>query len=892
MQQGGGGAGRGFQGGSGGGRGAGGGGRGPGGGGRGAGGPGGGGGFRGGQGGGGGGFRGRPAGGPGGGGFSRGPGGPGGGEGGFRGRPAGGPGGAGGGEGGFRGRPAGGGFRGKPSGGGFGGGEGGGGFSRGPARTGGGFARGPGGPPGEGAPRGPRPGGDFRPGGFKKPGGFSKRPAGGFGGKPGGFGDRPAGGFGGKPGGGFRGKPRGEGAGGFQGPAAWKDSGEAPGRGGALPSKSWGAGGPRGGAKGGFQKGPRKGGFGAKGHAQERFGGHLPPPPRGVGGRPLDVEEEARRAAPFAAQDDAPDAAYEASADDLGALESQDGVGHDDGADAGGDEDAEDDQRGPRAERGPPGGAKKGKPTPASQEGVTGPYEKRAKLGTSFKKRAAGAPGAARPDAAPKKAASKKSASKKAPAPPAADAWAEGADLEADDVEGPDEAELLAEAAEVVEGMGAHALHASDDDEAEGEPEAGAKGAPREKPHFGRAADAEGRTPRLKQQPGDFQVREVVDLPKSVTSPGTEGADLSKLRYFIHRLTKKKLTTPEAITLIARRFDIPKSAFSYGGLKDKQSFSEQLISIEGRAIEHREAGLKVVPVGRRATPITSDDIKANRFEIVVRGLTRADLEGLPARLAEASAFGFPNYFDSQRFGSSKFGQGFLARSLVRGDAEGALRLYMATPSPRDHSSDRFVKQIIAERWGDWEGLARRMRASPYGRILGHLAHAPEDFMGAIGYMSRSLRALHLFAYQSLIWNNAVQFFLREALPKEARFTVPYQCGRLIFWKRLLPETQARFDGLSIPLVGPDTAPTDEFVKAAVLRSLKTEGVGYEAFKLPESTGGFFKDEPRALVVKPGHLEASEPVRDDLNEGRLAVTLSFDLPRGAYGTLLVKRIFRG
>src|SRR5207237_3047264 len=118
--------------------------------------------------------------------------------------------------------------------------------------------------------------------------------------------------------------------------------------------------------------------------------------------------------------------------------------------------------------------------------------------------------------------------------------------------------------------------------------------------------------------------------------------------------------------------------FSTGGLKDNQSRAEQVIALRGGAVELREAGLKITPIGRRATPITSEDVKANRFVITVRGLTGDDLRDLPARLQEVSSIGFPNYFDSQRFGAARFGQGFLARSLVKGDPEGALRLFMAT----------------------------------------------------------------------------------------------------------------------------------------------------------------------------------------------------------------------
>jgi tRNA pseudouridine13 synthase len=41
-------------------------------------------------------------------------------------------------------------------------------------------------------------------------------------------------------------------------------------------------------------------------------------------------------------------------------------------------------------------------------------------------------------------------------------------------------------------------------------------------------------------------------------------------------------------------------------------------------------------------------------------------------------------------------------------------------------------------------------------------------------------------------------------------------------------------------------------------------------------------------VRPENLShASEP--DELNQGRMKLTLRFDLPRGSYATMLVKRV---
>jgi tRNA(Glu) U13 pseudouridine synthase TruD len=48
-----------------------------------------------------------------------------------------------------------------------------------------------------------------------------------------------------------------------------------------------------------------------------------------------------------------------------------------------------------------------------------------------------------------------------------------------------------------------------------------------------------------------------------------------------------------------------------------------------------------------------------------------------------------------------------------------------------------------------------------------------------------------------------------------------------------------------------------------------------------------RTEPRALRVLPRDLRADPPRPDRESRGRLAIDLSFGLPRGSYATLLVK-----
>jgi tRNA pseudouridine13 synthase len=51
---------------------------------------------------------------------------------------------------------------------------------------------------------------------------------------------------------------------------------------------------------------------------------------------------------------------------------------------------------------------------------------------------------------------------------------------------------------------------------------------------------------------------------------------------------------------------------------------------------------------------------------------------------------------------------------------------------------------------------------------------------------------------------------------------------------------------------------------------------------------FFSKGDRAACIRPSNLGHDAGV-DELNSGKRKLTLRFDLPRGAYATMLVKRV---
>src|SRR5207245_2894482 len=363
-------------------------------------------------------------------------------------------------------------------------------------------------------------------------------------------------------------------------------------------------------------------------------------------------------------------------------------------------------------------------------------------------------------------------------------------------------------------------------------------------------------------------------------------------RVLGYRMDKQKVSTLQALERISKDFAVRRRDLSICGLKDKQGRTEQLVGVMGGALGESEVvqsgDLRLKLLGRAAQPLSSRNITANRFEVTVRDLSPEEAGRVPESVAEVERAGVVNYFDSQRFGFLKHGQGFIARHLLRGDWEGALKAFLATPSELDRSDDAKVKAFWREHWGEWQLRAPQEAGKRYAPVLRRLREDPRDFKGAFLHIDRRLRMMALFELQSFIWNEGAKRYLAARVPAAELIGLRYQAGALTFPRALPPALRDELWSRTFPLLAPDSRIEDAQVKDAALGALRSQGLGLEQLRVPDAPL-FFKHEERPLFVRPGKLRVHPPRPDELNRGRLKVNLSFTLPPGAYATLVVRRV---
>lgn len=385
---------------------------------------------------------------------------------------------------------------------------------------------------------------------------------------------------------------------------------------------------------------------------------------------------------------------------------------------------------------------------------------------------------------------------------------------------------------------------------------------------------------KLKQRPEDFSVKESYRFQ---TVP--DG------RYRVYLMDKQKLSTFEAVNRVRQRFGLRPGAVSFCGLKDKQGRTEQLIAVDGADVDLQDPDLRLKFLGRTDKPLTAANTTSNRFSVTVRALRQPDLAQLNFSAPEVSRLGVVNYFDSQRFGSLKHGQGYIAKDLIRGDFESALRNFMAKPSPLDQSDDAHVKEFWKANWGHWDRQPPLAAGKRYARILHALRKDPTDYLKAFLQIDSDYRALILFTYQSYLWNEGVRRLLQLLLPRESLFPMPYQAGTLLFHREAPAEVERYLRRATFPLLAPDATISDPQIKTAVEWVLGKEKLSLSDLRIAGAERLlYFKHEERPVLVYPQKLVLGRSNEDELNRGLFRTNIAFTLPPGAYATLVIKRLF--
>lgn len=383
----------------------------------------------------------------------------------------------------------------------------------------------------------------------------------------------------------------------------------------------------------------------------------------------------------------------------------------------------------------------------------------------------------------------------------------------------------------------------------------------------------------IRRQPADFVVEEILSGAGAVSElPGP------KRTFAAFRLTKQSLSTTEAARKLAKALGVKLGDVSYAGLKDKHALTTQTVTVGSLRDPMRAArqagnlekeGFAASLIGWASQPASAAWIEANRFIIVIRGLSASDTDVF-ARTLEG--FRHPdqhdhllllNEFGEQRFGSARHGQGFAGPSLIAGDFEAALRLLIGTPARKDAGVRRSLTRVLAAKWGSWNEVLLDAPKCPERRAIEVLASGG-DFRAAFQTLPELTKTMAVESYQSWVWNRIAQRLLADTPP----------------------ERWVDFQDLSLPTLGPGVVPVEPWA-AAASQVLADERLDPQSMRIPGLRRPSFGVVQRPLFMRVSDVVLSAPFPDELAPPRsakpLAVRLSFTLPRGSYATVLLRAL---
>ncbi len=386
---------------------------------------------------------------------------------------------------------------------------------------------------------------------------------------------------------------------------------------------------------------------------------------------------------------------------------------------------------------------------------------------------------------------------------------------------------------------------------------------------------------KIKCRPEDFVVEE---LPAD--APGTTGV------FRLYRLEKTGMGTPEAVEAIRRRWNLAASQVRYGGLKDRHARTIQYLTIlNGPDRSLTETSLLVEPVGRMDRPYGPGSFRGNRFALVIRDLLPDQVDEFGRKLAAVGREGWPNYFDDQRFGSVSRDGRFIGAAWLQGDHEQALRLALAEPNPMDRPGIKREKAILRERWGQWTEAKTSLPRSHTRSIVTYLVDHPADFKGAFARLNRDLRSIWFSAFQSHLWNLLLGRAIEDLTRTDQRLLHAFKVARLPIYHDLDMDQVEKLTTLKLPLPSARTPCPVPPLLASVEAALAPFNLSWDDLRVRGLKDVYLSKGDRPAVIVPADVQTS--IGDDvLYPGRKALTLSFELPRGAYATMLVKRLDGG
>ncbi len=408
--------------------------------------------------------------------------------------------------------------------------------------------------------------------------------------------------------------------------------------------------------------------------------------------------------------------------------------------------------------------------------------------------------------------------------------------------------------------------------------------------------DTDGTGGHLKTEPEDFRVTEISDPPRA--KPDGD--------FTVATVTCRNWETNRLVRMLSRELGVSREAIGFAGTKDKRAVTKQLMSFKCQESDLSKIHLTDVAVEdpyRAARALQIGDLIGNRFEIRVRDCSMPLSEVGPIISENASiirkAGGFPNYFGVQRFGVVRPVTHLVGERIVRGDLEGAVRMYICYTTPEEDPSTAEVRKSL-EGCDDWKAAIKAMpKSMSFEKAMaGELLAHPDDWAGAIEALPKNLQMMFVHAYQSFLFNEMLSRRMDAGmplnLPVEGDIVIPTDANGIPDHEQIVRVTSRNIDlvtrqvrakraFVTIALFGADGIVAEGEMGEIESKVIEENDLAQEDFIIPQLQKCTSKGGRREILCPLDDLKAE--VLDD------GYSLSFSLPKGNYATCLLREFMK-
>lgn len=395
----------------------------------------------------------------------------------------------------------------------------------------------------------------------------------------------------------------------------------------------------------------------------------------------------------------------------------------------------------------------------------------------------------------------------------------------------------------------------------------------------------------LKQRIEDFLVEE-----QPLYQPRGEG---EHIYLFVE---KKNLSTMQMIHTLAKHFGVPKRAIGYAGMKDKHGITRQVISIHtpGRTYEDfpmiENDRISVLSAQMHSNKLRLGHLSGNRFSVKVRGVPMSAVLQARRIMQRLEREGVPNIVGEQRFGV-RLNNHVLGRCYLREDYKGALDA-MLGPDENFPEMNREARLRYAE--GRFtEALDAFPPACRAERIALHSLETGGDARRAVQAIDIDQRRFWVTALQSAIFNRLLGRRIADGswcCLRAGDVAMKHENGAMFAVDDAVvadagtPDRLARFEisptgpQWGVKMMRASGAVDDAEIAALAEHGLLPEDLSRAVTMLGDSMAGTRRSY-RVPLLWP-------EVEGGIDEFGSYVKCSFELPPGAFATVVMREVMKG